>query len=347
MKYKFFLFVIFLCTGISIALVTVIRERYSKPQIIKSFKRCDFGIVHPNQKLGCKLDIPNPSREVLKIVDVKNSCGCLTSEVGTRTIPPQSSTTMKLVLKTGYKTGRSQNLTTILAETEGTKQKYQFAFLTTANSQRVINIHNKGYNSIMLGDIKLQDLPVKKTFIISKGKYPLVWDTLRCQASDDNIDTNLEKAGHEKWKLELKLKNTGAIGDFRSHLVFSFLDKGKPQPYQVIKPIDAHIVGPITTSPKSILFGTMHPGETAETCVSVYTSKNIYDQFKILSVDSTDPNQVQTKVLNQNLGKEILITMNAPSEEGIFEGRMIITAQLDKRYKLYVCYLGYVLKHPK
>ncbi|GAH75977.1 unnamed protein product, partial [marine sediment metagenome] len=149
----------------------------------------------------------------------------------------------------------------------------------------------------------------------------------------------------EKWKLELKLKNTGTIGDFRGYLVFSFLNKGKSQSYQIIKPIDASIVGPIASSPKSILFGSMQPGETAQQLVSLNIDKGSNNHFEILSVDNTDPNHIQAKVLSQDLGKDVLITMNAPSEEGIFEGRIIITVQLDKLYKLYVTYLGCVVEN--
>jgi len=344
-RFLFCLFFLTLtCVGLGFALVAAIREWRGEQRIVESSTHCDFGTVHVNQMLECELDIVNPSKEVLEITDVNHTCGCIESELGTSTIPAHGSTTLKMVIKAGRKPGRSVMRTVVSAQTKGTRKEYRYFFLISALPKRVIQIADKGYKAIMLGHFQLQNLPVRKVLSITRGDYPMEWDELQCRSSNDNIDTKLERVGLESWNLKLELRNTGAIGDVRSHLIFSFLNKGKLQPYHLVRPVQAYIVGPIFTSPKSLLLGTIRPGEKVKGRVSLHAREHADHQIEILSVDTAYPNRLQPNVSTEKSGEEVSLVFSAPYKKGIYEGRVIITAKLDEVYQVYVSYLGYILE---
>lgn len=329
---------------IAVSAITLVADKTSAEAQLMEFKtHYDFGPVYLKEQLEHTFKLVNPFDEVLRVTKVRHTCGCSVSKLGTSQISPRGSTTLKLSIRVPNKPGEIQVMTLVSAETDKTQKQTRSVFVIDAQPTSVIEVNNS-YPFIQLGQFQLDDIPIRKTLTVTKGKHPIQWELLKCRSKDNNIDVTLVKTTPEKWNLELQLKNTDSFGNIRDHLEFSFWKNGKPQPYRLIKPVEVEIAGHILPSPKSILIGAIRAGGKVEKNIRLVNIQNNPQPIEIISVSCTDANEVEAKIIREGSEQVISAVFTASRKQGTHSGSITIQAKTDKVYQIVVRYLAFVLQ---
>ncbi len=61
----------------------------------------DFGTARPGESLVHEFTLVNTGRNDLQIGRIASACSCIATVVGSRTVPPDSETTLRVTLETG------------------------------------------------------------------------------------------------------------------------------------------------------------------------------------------------------------------------------------------------------
>jgi hypothetical protein len=304
-----------------------------------------LGLLYTGQRITNSFVLENPLDEVLKIVDIKDSCGCISYKISKTEIQAGGSAVLEVTYQLADKVGDARMTTLVLTETlKRRKLRHRFIIDVRGRTARVIEVA-RNQPIIQIGEFQVGGDAVERAYRITRGQHSMQWDTLTCECTNDDVNAKVTKVAANEWNLELSMKNPSVIGDIRSHLTFCFWKDGKRQAYNLVRPMEVGIIGPFVSSPKSVLFGTVSCGEKVEKFVRVVsTQQQDHRPIVVLSADSTDVGELQTKVMNRASEQGISIIFRAGDKKGTREGSVVITAQVDKTiYRMNVRYLASVL----
>lgn len=233
--------------------------------------------------------------------------------------------------------------TLVTAEGERTKRQSQFKFVVEVQAANVIDIQD-GYPFIKLGQFRLEDIPVSRTLMVTRGPHPMQWDTLRCQAYGQGIAAHVARIDTCTWKLDVTLNAISNLGYLRGKLDFSFFNRGELLPYQLTRRVEAQMVGPILASPSSILFGAVRVGERAQRVVRLSCTSGSQEPLKVVSVASSDPNRAWAAIGERGDKEDtISIVFREDHLPGRYAGRIVVRAELDAVYEMHIAYVAYVV----
>ncbi len=327
---------------IVIASVVVIAGQQNK---IDSFEsRHSFGIVYPGEVLTHSFKLTNNYKKKLKLVDIKSSCGCTIISIGKKTLLPGESTLLKMEFNTREYMG-SREVHVFLTGKIRNKKKLIYNFILDATIEKVVEFSRESHY-LNLGEFELQYAPKNKTFFITRGSHPLEWDSMKCKPFEDNIKCTVSKVGPDKWKLNIQLNNENELGTIFNDLEFSFWKNGKKCDYKLIKPVMAKIIGPIISSPRSLLVGVVATNESVTKIINLKSRGAAIDKpFEILSVDCSDSEWVKADIIEMDSKPAVKVVFSPKEEYGAKFGEIIVTVKVDpvKVYKLRIDYLVRVI----
>ena len=322
-----------------VLLVLFVNNKSFKPNLFES--KHNFGIVYPGTVLSHSFEVANPYKDKLQLTEIKSSCSCTSTIVGERIVLPGKSTrvTMKLYIK-DYDGHMQEN--TIIKGMVGNETAF-FKFVLEATAASVVKFSEKS-RGLNLGEFKLEDDPKSKTFFIMKGSNPLVWNSVKCKSFDSNLKASLSQMQADKWKLNLQLDNENCLGTILNNIEISFWKNGEKCKYTLVKSVLARIVGPIVTSPSSILVGVMSPNESI-TRIIEFRSKapNSDYPIEILSVECVDSDWIQTDIIVKSSKPAIKVIFSPKNEYGPKSGEIVVTAKFGKVYKIRIGYLARIV----
>lgn len=341
MNVKRILKYLYICALLIIVIVAIITVMGQNNKMDSFESRYSFGTVYQGAVLTHSFDITNRYKEELELVDIKSSCSCTTILIGDKTLSPGESTILKMEFNTKEYTGNREVHTFLTGKIKGEK-KLIYNFILQANIEKVIEFPNESHY-LHLGkfDLQQQSLEVK-SFFITKGNYPLEWDLIKCKSSQNNIKCKISRITPNNWKLDIQLNNERELGIIFDDIEFSFWRKGKECDYKLIKPVKAEIVGPIASSPPSLLVGPVTATESITKIINFESRGDAADKtFEILSVNCLDDEWIKADIIEENSKPAIKVVFSPKNEKGAKLGKIIAIIRIDSSevYKLRIDYL--------
>ena len=115
-------FVVFCLAGVGIgASVAIIVVGEQENRAVLEID-CDFGVVYPVQRIVHTFSLPNRFDEVLEVIGVRNTCGCIGSRLETSAIPTKRSSSLEVTLQMSDNPGKKRAQVFVSARTATTKR---------------------------------------------------------------------------------------------------------------------------------------------------------------------------------------------------------------------------------
>ena len=310
------------------------------------FTKIDLGPQLPDQLLHDRLRGTNSESATVHFSQLITSCGCLSGVLYPSAIPAGKTGTLTLTLATPDWAG-TKVVTALLYGTMGSASADR-RYVVTYSVHRMIRV--TGWRATLgeayyldLGSILVGSMLIPFQVTITRGSYPVRWDTLRCSTNTKYMATRLVRNGKRRWLLSVVPKDLTMLGSQSYVVRFSFYCGNRELNYHLSLPVNFTVRGPVAIEPDSIFFGAVPYDSTVIKNLQLVTSTTgQIGKGRILSATSTDPGHAAVAVTGG--GKGLRATFHAVGTQGRSTGRFLITARYGgSQYQFRVDYLAYVL----
>ena len=184
---------------------------------------------------------------------------------------------------------------------------------------------------------------------VTRGVLPMAWTRVTCSTDDPGLRAQLQPAGKDRWLLYLSYKPNKYLGDVASHVIFTFLERGKPLKYRMYKTAKVNIRGPIYLSEPTLLIGSVKQGESLRSRISIlHTNPAAKGPIKILGITYSNPTEFSAEISGTAARPVVETTYTAKKAYGDDMGHITIsTGYKGKNYAFRVAYLAFVPESSK
>lgn len=314
----------------------------SKTRVLTLDGAHDFGVVHPGELLKHKFMLSNPTQVPLTIREVKTDCACVGTRLERKMIPPRETAAIEVYFQT-KRYPESAKSYTVVSGSAG-RDSVQYRMMLSARSEDVISFPN-GAGNIVLPDLSTEELPRTMIVDVHRGKYPLDFDSIQCRSlSPQSVQTALRLKDENTWALEITIPKVLSYGNIYAPLEFSLCKGGVPYPLRIRNAVVSNIVGPVTTDPASVLFGTVKEGGKASQVIRVASrTKDDTSRLDIVGVTVSGCSDVVASIESDaTTGQEwVAATLLGHGLPGPRSGT--ITIQIgDEQHSVSVSFLGMI-----
>lgn len=296
----------------------------------------DFGHVARGAKAEFAFELQNLYEEDVHIADVRTSCGCATPTITRPTLKTWEKGAIVTTLNTRSFVGQRSSTLTVVID----KPYYAEVYLTITG-----NIHGDvdfQPGSVSFGEIEMGRSAEQVVTVTYRGRG--AWQIRDIRSASEHLEVELSdpvrQLGQTTYRMLVRLKPGTPPCTLQEELILVTSDQRMPT---VQLAVEGRIAPPLSISPSPLLFGTLHPGQTA-TKQLVLTGKQ---PFRVLGMSSDLPG-VEFKVAGDVIRKVHLVpvTLTAREKPGDFFGTIQVETDLASGSRAACQIRGTVLGEP-
>jgi len=220
----------------------------------------DFGEIFKGEKVSHIYRFRNSGKGLLKIKDLKTSCGCTAAIVSSKEIPHNGYGEITVVFNSNSEVGKSSKEITIYSNDPDTPM-YKLTITGVVKEEVVVIPRKLNISEILYGNGLKRSLSVKS--IVDP-----MFEISKIESTNPDIVTSIEKEKEKKeYTIEVSLSKKAKLGRFNSKIVLYTNSKNMEK---VTIPVFGRIVGDISVYPPRISCGIVPQEEEKQ--VSVFAT---------------------------------------------------------------------------
>ncbi len=248
----------------------------------------DFGKIYKGQKVEHIYTFENRGKDILKIKNVKTSCGCTAAILTADTIPPGKTGEIKATFSSGSTSGNIKKSITVASNDPDTP-KYRLTISGEIIKDLIIKPEHIDFGSISAGE------ETNKTVSIKSQTEP-DFKIKKIIPSKPFIDATIVGEKNGEYIIKIALKHNPEIGRFNGGI---FLETNSQIESKVNIPFFGEIAGDITTYPRKIYYGLVVKGKELSQKLYVKVNKSDIEILKI----KTTPDYISTRIIEKKEGE--------------------------------------------
>jgi hypothetical protein len=280
----------------------------------------DFGTVARGSKVRHSFRLVNRTNDEIHIATWRTKCGCTEVNVGARSIPPATQTTIDALIDTTKFNGpKASGLTLVLdrpsyVEVDLNLNCFIRGDLTLSPGQ------------VDFGAVQRASHPNVTLYLTYSGGQPN-WGVVEMQTRSDHITAKLVNmgrtyAGGTQYSLTTTLKPSIATGFFRDEITLKTNDPSSPT---IPISVTANVQSAVTVSPSILDLGRINAGAVVTQRVVVRSSR----PFKVTALKATkDELSAPTDDAESRPLHIVNLKFKAPSQPGPFNAVVEISTDL-------------------
>jgi hypothetical protein len=223
-----------------------------------------------------------------------------------------------------------------------TRVDFHYVFSVRASYPLEFSNHSEYIN---LGTVGVGEAPVTYPPItITRGALPMKWDRVTCRTDDPGLRATLVPHGGNRWLLSLAYRQQKYLGHVVSHVIFTFWRGGTPLKFQMTRPVEIHVRGPIYLSPPALLIGPVPRGNTVESKLRILAVNPVAKlPISVLGIKYSNPREFSARIGGSPERPVVTVGYTAAKSFGDDTGHITIsTRYADRDYSFRVGYLAFV-----
>jgi hypothetical protein len=300
----------------------------------------DFGTILPSQKYSATFALENTFAHELVVDQIERSCGCTSVQFQPGPIFPGHKLSIMAVLSSPEY--RENISSTISVHAHTSDQRVEAKYELTGNVENIVEFPDTGEGYLELGSWPLTQLPGEAAITVSRGQYPLRFDSIRADCKSPGIIVRVQPLTPDSWRIVFNVNPQHIVGKSGFPVTFRFAQGGNLLPETVTKQAVVELLGPFTVTPSSIL---VMASKGEHLCSTIVLARRPGDSDvakpQVTAIESDSKNVIATW---QNTPGQSLITVNyvAPENSSGQDTGSILISVMDRgtAYRVRVNYLA-------
>ncbi len=276
-------------------------------------QKIDFGVIARGSEAVFRLKITNLYKENVHISNVRTTCGCSAASPDRTTLKSHESAYIKVTMDT-QKFSRRKDSNVIVTFDRPLYAEVRIPITSYIRPDVVLDPGSVEFGDVIYGSTSVKELEVRYA---GRGD----WQIRSIENSNEHLDVRFVETERTQnlstarvhYKLQVSLKATAPVGQFREQIYLITDDDGNPR---VPLLVEAKVTSDMTITPEVIALGSVAPGDVKTFNVVLRGKK----PFSIDKVECTSRKyEFNAKVPGSASPVQVLpMTITMPTRQGDF-----------------------------